>query len=128
MNQLRHPDRDKAEQEIKACNGRWPGMRVRDPADIAQQELARAEQMERNQRNVFHNRMTGHNIRVSRSGVFWGCLLAGPFFFAIVGEWGHAIFSLGLALVSGGVTHFIYPFFANSIIKHKWESRGYFQS
>ena len=124
MNQLRHPDRDKAEQEIKACGGSWPGMVVRDPADIARQE----QQFELNRRSIYHNRTTGSTIRVSRGGVFWGCLLAGPFFFAIVGEWGHAIFSLGLALVSGGVTHLIYPFFANSIIKHKWISRGYIQS
>ena len=124
MTQLRHPDRDKAEQEIKVCNGRWPGMRVRTPDEHIQQQ----EQLALTHRSVFHNRTTGSTIRVSRGGVFWGCLLAGPFFFAIVGEWGHAIFCLGLGLVSGGLTQLVYPFFANQIIKHKWTSRGYIQS
>ena len=95
---------------------------------IAAQQRNRVLSPERRSSNVFHNRTTGHTIRINGMGVFFGCLLAGPFFFAIVGEWGHALFALGLALLSWGASGFIYPFFANAIVKHKWLTRGYIQS
>ena len=76
---------------------------------------------------VYHNRTTGHIHRVNKAGVCWGCLLAGAFFWPIVGEWGHFVAAFALSFLTFVISMLIYPFFANKIIKHKWESRGYTQ-
>ena len=73
----------------------------------------------------YRNARTGHTHRVNKALVFLGCLIFGWLFWAIVGEWGHSLASLILPFFTLGISALIYPFYANKIIKFKWESRGY---
>ena len=55
-------------------------------------------------------------------------LLFGPLYFAIKGVWPHALGSLVLAIVTFGISHFIYFFFANSIIRKSYLKKGWIMS
>ena len=52
-------------------------------------------------------------------------LLFGPLYFAIKGVWPHALGSLVLAIVTFGISHFIYFFFANSIMRESYLKKGW---
>ncbi|KZR63163.1 hypothetical protein [Prochlorococcus sp. MIT 1306] len=73
-----------------------------DLAELAAEQRARITRNTDTTNDIYHNRQTGHKHRVNRAGVFWGCLLAGPFFFGIIGEWDHALSSVGFAVITIG--------------------------
>lgn len=53
------------------------------------------------------------------------CLLFGPLYFATRGIVSHAIASLLLAIVTAGVSWFIYPFFARQIVEKHYLRNGW---
>jgi hypothetical protein len=55
------------------------------------------------------------------------CLLFGFFYFAVKGNWKHAIISLLLAVVTGGISWLIYPFFVYGINRRFYQNRGWIQ-
>jgi hypothetical protein len=65
----------------------------------------------------FRNPSNGYEENVGQAWLW--CLLLGPVYFAAKGIWFHAAASLLLAIGTGGISWFIYPFFANwSVRKH----------
>jgi hypothetical protein len=65
----------------------------------------------------FRNPSNGYEEKVGEAWLW--CLLLGPVYFAAKGIWFHAAASLLLAIGTGGISWFIYPFFANwSVRKH----------
>jgi len=67
--------------------------------------------------SCFRNPSNGYEENVGQPWLW--CLLLGPIYFASKGIWFHAATALLLAIVTGGVSWFIYPFFANwSVRKH----------
>lgn len=57
--------------------------------------------------------------------VFLWCLFFGPFYFAYLGIWDSAIVSGILAVISGGISMLIYPFFAQRIIIETYQKKGW---
>jgi hypothetical protein len=57
--------------------------------------------------------------------VFMWTLLMGPFYFAYLNVWDSAIVSGLLALISGGLSVLIYPFFAEKIIIAAYIKKGW---
>lgn len=54
-------------------------------------------------------------------------LLFGPLYFGIKGVWPHAFGSLILALLTFGISHFVYCGFANSIIRKSYLRKGWIE-
>lgn len=48
--------------------------------------------------------------------VFWKALFFGPFYFGYHKKWKHVVISCILAIMTGGISQFIYPFFAKRIM------------
>ena len=63
----------------------------------------------------FRNPHNGYEEKVGEAWLW--CLLLGPVYFAAKGIWLHAAASLLLAIGTGGVSWFIYLFFANWIVR-----------
>src|SRR5690349_7130969 len=63
----------------------------------------------------FRNPSNGYEEKVGEAWL-WSLLL-GPIYFAAKGIWFHAVLSLLLAIVTSGISWFIYPFFANWIVR-----------
>jgi hypothetical protein len=62
---------------------------------------------------------------VKLSRVFLWTLLFGPFYFAWLGIWDSALVSGVLAVISGGISILIYPFFAERIIVETYKKKGW---
>jgi len=52
-------------------------------------------------------------------------LLFGCFYFAAKGIWTHAAVSLGVALITGGISWFVYPFFAPAVVRNHYLRNGW---
>ncbi|MBN8520312.1 MAG: hypothetical protein J0L77_00245 [Alphaproteobacteria bacterium] len=63
----------------------------------------------------FENPANGYIENYNTKTSWIWCLLFGPFYWLARGNIFHAFISLGLVFVTFCVSHFIYPFFANSI-------------
>jgi hypothetical protein len=64
---------------------------------------------------AFRNPSNGYVETVDSPGLW--TLLFGCFYFAAKGVWTHAVVSFGLAILTCGVSWFIYPFFARRILE-----------
>ena len=62
---------------------------------------------------------------IELSRVFIWSLIFGPFYFAYLGIWDSAIVSGILAVISGGISILIYPFFAERIIVETLKKQGW---
>ena len=76
----------------------------------------------------FRNPSNGYEENVGRAWLW--CLLFGPVYFAAKGIWGHAAISLLLAILTSYVfgffiSWFIYPFFANAIVRKHYLRNGW---
>jgi len=56
---------------------------------------------------------------------FWWSLIFGPFYFAYMGVWDTAVISFILAVVSGGLSVLVYPFFTEKIIVANYVKKGW---
>ena len=56
---------------------------------------------------------------------FWWSLILGPFYFAYMGLWFTAFISFILAVISGGISVLIYPFFTEKIIVANFKRQGW---
>jgi len=56
---------------------------------------------------------------------FLWCLLFGAFYFMFKGAWAHAVLFVLFALLTAGITWFIYPFFASAIVKKTYLRKGF---
>lgn len=57
--------------------------------------------------------------------VFLWALLFGALYFAAMRCWTHALISAFLAILTGGISWFIYPFFAKDIVKTQYLRNGW---
>mgnify|MGYP005871475001 CR=1 FL=1 len=72
---------------------------------------------------IFKNPVNGY---VEESNLCWlWCLLFGFTYFAYKGAWGHSLISLILALCTAGISNFIYPFFATSVVRKHYLQKGW---
>jgi hypothetical protein len=62
---------------------------------------------------------------VNLDKVFLWSLIFGPFYFAYLGIWDSALVSGILAVISGGISILIYPFFAERIIVETYKKQGW---
>jgi hypothetical protein len=53
------------------------------------------------------------------------CLLFGGLYFAVKGVWTHFFIAFLLAILTGGISWIIYPFFAGSIIRKHYMRKGW---
>lgn len=67
------------------------------------------------------------NYQEEANSPFLYCLLFGFFYFAYKEVWSHAAISLGAAIVTGGISWFIYPFFAKEAVRKNYLKNGWTQ-
>lgn len=75
--------------------------------------------------SYFQNPQNGYVEQASGSLSWLWCLLFGFFYFAVKGNWKHAIIGLVLAVLTSGISWLIYPFFVYSINDHYYQQRGW---
>jgi hypothetical protein len=63
--------------------------------------------------------------QIDTHNCFLWSLIFGPFYFASVGVWDTAVISFVLAVVSGGISVLVYPFFTEKIIISSYKKRGW---
>jgi hypothetical protein len=71
----------------------------------------------------FSHPLNQHTVRV-RAPRLW-TLLFGPLYLAYQGAWSQALISTLVALVSGGVSWLVYPFFAPRIVRTAYLHQGW---
>ena len=62
---------------------------------------------------------------ISLKNAFIWSLLFGPFYFASLGVWDTAALSFVLAVVTGGLSVFVYPFFTRAIVTAFYLKKGW---
>lgn len=72
---------------------------------------------------TFRNPTNGYVDEVSKPALW--VLLFGFFYFAVKGVWTHAIAGLFLACITSGISWFIYPFFAQGIMRTHYLRKGW---
>lgn len=72
----------------------------------------------------FKNPSNGYIAQVPKIAFLW-VLLFGSFYFLVRGIWLHAIISLILAIVTGGLSWLIYPFHARDILEIHYLEKGW---
>jgi hypothetical protein len=73
----------------------------------------------------FQNPDNGYEESVTHAGLW--CLICGPLYFAHKGAWSHAAISTVAAVVTGGFSWLVYPFFARRAVKTSYLRRGWRQ-
>lgn len=73
----------------------------------------------------FRHPLSAYTERVDFVPTFIGTLILGTIYFAIRGVWRHAIASLLFAVLTCGISWFIYPFFAPGIIRRDYLRKGW---
>ena len=72
---------------------------------------------------AFVNPANGHVERINDA---WAWVLVfGCFYFAVKGVWSHALIGLILALMTGGLSWLVYPFFAARIMRTFYLRKGW---
>jgi len=71
----------------------------------------------------FRNPANGYTEHVDSP--FICCLFFGCFYFAVKGVWSHAIIAFGLAVLTGGFSWLVYPFFAGQVVTNSYLRRGW---
>lgn len=74
----------------------------------------------------FRNPSNGYVEEVPPYAWVW-CLLFGLFYLIYKSAWVHALISLGLALLTSGISWLIYPFFVRSILINSYRRRGWIE-
>jgi len=70
----------------------------------------------------YRNPINDHVEEVENAGLW--CLLFGSFYFAYKEVWTHAVISF-VALLTFGISWFIYPFFAREVVERSYLQRGW---
>ena len=73
----------------------------------------------------FENPVNGFRKDVHLMFAFLYCLMFGPLYFIVQGNWRHAAASLVLATITGGISWFIYPFFIRRITETHYLRMGW---
>ena len=72
---------------------------------------------------AFVNPANGHTERID--GAWLWVLLFGCIYFAFKGVWTHAVVSLAAAMLTGGLSWLVYPFFAGRILRTHYLRKGW---
>lgn len=73
----------------------------------------------------FINPQNGYVEEVGYGRAMLFTLLFGCFYFLYKGVWIHALIAFGLALLTHGISWFIYPFFAPAVIEKHYLRAGW---
>jgi hypothetical protein len=73
---------------------------------------------------VYQNPVNGYKESVTCWSILWAFLF-GPFYFCFKGAWGWAALSVIAAIVTAGVSLFVFPFAAPSILETMYMKQGY---
>ena len=73
----------------------------------------------------FKNPANGYVEEITNAPLW--CLLFGCIYFAVKGVWTHAVAALLLALVTGSLSWFVYPFFATQVMRTSYLRRGWIE-
>jgi len=73
----------------------------------------------------FENPQNGYVETYNTTASPWWCLLFGPLYWLFRKNIFHALISLVLAIITAGVSHLIYPFFANKINLNDYGKKGW---
>lgn len=77
--------------------------------------------------HYFKHPTSGEAIQMT-SGFSWlWLLLFGFFYFGYKGMWGQAFIAFGLALVTVGISWWVYPFFTYRIVKRHYRLNGWLE-
>jgi hypothetical protein len=76
---------------------------------------------------TFRNPINRYTQTVNPRGAFWACILFGSVYFAYKGAWKHALLSLLAAILTFGISWFIYPFCAYGCVTESYLERGWEQ-
>jgi hypothetical protein len=74
---------------------------------------------------TFKNPANGYTEEASGPFSWLWCLLFGVFYFAVKGNWKHVFIGLILAVITGGISWLIYPFFVYGINDYYYQLRGW---
>ena len=74
----------------------------------------------------FKNPSNGYIEEISSCAWLW-VLLFGCFYFVVKGVWRHALVGFFCALLTYGISWFVYPFFASSIIRKHYLRKGWIE-
>lgn len=72
----------------------------------------------------FEHTKTGYTEYYNEKTAWLWCLLFGPFYWMVRGHWAHVFISFALAMVTAGLSSFVYPIFANRINTAAYAKRG----
>ncbi|TLS78352.1 hypothetical protein FE236_00955 [Mariprofundus erugo] len=75
---------------------------------------------------TFKNPANGHNETIPQLAWLW-TLLLGIIYFGVKGVWTHVFVGLFLAIVTAGISWFIYPFFAKKILRNHYLKKGWIE-
>ncbi len=73
---------------------------------------------------TFKNPANGHAETIPGLAWLW-TLLFGFIYLAIRGVWTHVVAYVFLAVMTAGISWFIYPFFANGILRNHYLKKGW---
>jgi hypothetical protein len=73
----------------------------------------------------FENPANGYRKDVFIPAAFIWCLLFGPLYFIVQGNWRHAVAAFVLASVTAGISWVIYPFFIRRITETHYMRMGW---
>lgn len=71
----------------------------------------------------FRNPSNNYEDDVGAAGLW--CFLFGFVYFAVKGVWTHAVASLILAIMTGGISWLLYPFFAKQVVEKNYLRKGW---
>ncbi len=72
----------------------------------------------------FENPSNNYTEEVPDLAWLW-TLLLGTIYFGVKGVWPHVFISIILAIVTGGLSWLIYPFFARKVIEGSYRKKGW---
>ena len=76
---------------------------------------------------AFENSANNHRVEVGTFGPFIWTLLFGALYFLVKGSFKHFLLGIIAAIITVGISWFIYPFFAPGIIRNMYLEKGYRQ-
>ncbi|MDZ7760841.1 MAG: zinc ribbon domain-containing protein [Desulfovermiculus sp.] len=92
--------------------------------EVRHDRIMQNEQKRQILTEAYKNPANGYLEEVD-SLVFIWTLLFGPIYFAVKGVWRHVVASFLIAVLTFGVSWFIYPFFAKSILRTHYLRMGW---
>ena len=73
----------------------------------------------------FKRKFDSYEEEFSGGWAFFFTLIGGPIYFLTKEVWNHALITVILAFMTGGISWLIYPFFSKGILFKHYKKKGY---